>query len=382
MSISTNFRVTGYFFLSVVIALGAVRSTEAAQIERFNFGTDKFGILINGEFEAGDEKKFANLAMSISDAIVVFNSVGGNLVTGIEIGKAIRLKGFDTLVPSHTRCASACALAWLGGQIRATSDGALIGFHAAFDRESGEVTAAGNAVIGAYLSQLGLPTSAVIYITSPAPEEIRWLTVADARKYGIEVTILNDAKNQASGHKDAGHVTVPVRPDGTIVTGDSPAPGIAPIAAPPAMEGTVYLSAAFAGEGQPIRAGLWWRVFNEHADNEAGQRDLIAESRDPTPVLNLPDGDYIVHVSFGLAEATRRVVVNGQPVSERITIGDTPIPAPMPKAATPKTSIGAEPSPGHAMAATPRAAGSSLASVAPAAACPRLAPEVESNAAK
>jgi hypothetical protein len=109
---------------------------------------------------------------------------------------------------------------------------------------------------------------------------------------------------------------------------------------PPAIEtskGSVYLSAVFANEGQPIRAGLLWRVFNEHADNDAGRRDLIAESRDPTPVLNLPDGDYIVHVSFGLAGATRRVVVNGQPVSERVmlnagalqitgTIGDNPIP--------------------------------------------------------
>jgi hypothetical protein len=102
-------------------------------------------------------------------------------------------------------------------------------------------------------------------------------------------------------------------------------------------KGTVYLSAVFASENQPIRAGLLWRVFNEHADNDASERELIAESHDPTPVLNLPDGDYIVHVSFGLAGATRRVVVNGQPASERImlnagalqingTIGDNPIP--------------------------------------------------------
>jgi hypothetical protein len=55
-------------------------------------------------------------------------------------------------------------------------------------------------------------------------------------------------------------------------------------------KGTLYLSATFASEGQPIQAGLLWRVFSERADNDAGTRDLIVESRDATPTLNLPDG--------------------------------------------------------------------------------------------
>jgi hypothetical protein len=109
---------------------------------------------------------------------------------------------------------------------------------------------------------------------------------------------------------------------------------------PPPVEsgkGTLYLSATFASEGQPIKAGLLWRVFNARADNDAGTRDLVAESREPTPTLNLADGEYIVHVSYGLAGATRHIVINGQATSERVmlnagalqivgTIGDSPIP--------------------------------------------------------
>jgi hypothetical protein len=102
-------------------------------------------------------------------------------------------------------------------------------------------------------------------------------------------------------------------------------------------KGTLYLSATFASEGQPIQAGLLWRVFSGRADNDAGTRDLIVESRDAAPTLNLPDGEYIVHVSYGLAGATRRVVVSGQAASERIMlnagalkitgiIGENPIP--------------------------------------------------------
>jgi hypothetical protein len=59
------------------------------------------------------------------------------LVAGIDIGKAIRLKDFETAVVSNknskTICASACALAWLGGTRRFMSATARIGFHAAYE---------------------------------------------------------------------------------------------------------------------------------------------------------------------------------------------------------------------------------------------------------
>jgi len=93
-----------------------------------------------------------------------------------------------------------------------------------------------------------------------------------------------------------------------------------PAPAPEPGKSTVLLSATFASETQPIRSGLIWRVFNEREDSETGKHDLVAESREATPAMPLPDGEYIVHVSYGLAGATRRVVVNGQPISERIML--------------------------------------------------------------
>jgi hypothetical protein len=93
-----------------------------------------------------------------------------------------------------------------------------------------------------------------------------------------------------------------------------------PAPAPEPGKSTVLLSATFAAETQPIRSGLIWRVFNEREDNESGKHELVAESREATPALALPDGEYIVHVSYGLAGATRRIVVSGQPVSERIML--------------------------------------------------------------
>jgi hypothetical protein len=83
----------------------------------------------------------------------------------LEIGESIRLKAFTTFVPENARCASACALAWLGGVQRYMAPGAQIGFHAAYNAKSGQETGVGNALVGAYLNKIGLPYEAVIYIS-------------------------------------------------------------------------------------------------------------------------------------------------------------------------------------------------------------------------
>ena len=150
-------------------------------------------IILTGDLLPGDQKKFASNALAIEEAIVLFESRGGNLIAGIEIGKAIRLKEFATYVPANTICASACAFAWLGGTKRLLSSNAKVGFHAASIEEGGvsRESGVGNALAGAYLNQLGLPSRAVAYITSTSPDDMRWLTIADAGKVGIEASIFD-----------------------------------------------------------------------------------------------------------------------------------------------------------------------------------------------
>ena len=62
-----------------------------------------------------------------------------------------------------------------------------------------------------------------------------------------------------------------------------------------------------------------WRVFNERAEPD-GTHALVAESRDAQPALALPDGAYIAHVSFGLASSTRRIVMAGRNLSDKISL--------------------------------------------------------------
>jgi hypothetical protein len=211
-------------------------------------------ITISGELELGDEKRFANMAVNISHAVVAFDSPGGNLVAGIEIGRAIRLKDFSTAVPANATCASACAVAWLGGRQRLMGANARIGFHAAYLVQDGkaETTGVGNALVGAYLNQLGLPERAIIYITMSSPETVNWLDRTEARSVGIDVTALE----QESRPQPA---TEPALPRAPVET--SPAQRAALLVEAPkeidktkTYVGTVVwrLESVSKGEGQPL----------------------------------------------------------------------------------------------------------------------------------
>jgi hypothetical protein len=146
-------------------------------------------VSIEGLLAYDDADQFQTKTSALSRATVALRSDGGSVVAGMRIGEAIRLKGFRSVVVG--RCASACALAWLGGTPRFMADGAQIGFHAAFDPQSGHETGVGNAVIGAYLTRIGLPYEAVVYITTAAPNSMTWLTVPEAKRNGIDVKQLN-----------------------------------------------------------------------------------------------------------------------------------------------------------------------------------------------
>jgi peptidoglycan hydrolase-like protein with peptidoglycan-binding domain len=156
-------------------------------------------ILVEGELQYGDEKRFVEHALKLDEAIVLLGSRGGNLYAGLEIGRAIRLKGFATFVPDDVHCASACAAAWLAGRPRAMGSNARVGFHAGYRVEAGQAKedAVGNAMLGAYLNSLGLPEDFVIYATRTPPEGMQWLSFEDAKRLGVDVRRVGDEKAAA-----------------------------------------------------------------------------------------------------------------------------------------------------------------------------------------
>lgn len=116
--------------LALAGALG-VLSVRAAEVEVVDHDSGQI-VLFSGPVQRADAARMATLlgrAGRIRE--VRFDSRGGSLEAGIEIGEQIRSHRIATRVTAGAVCASACVYAFLGGMIRAVDDGGRMGIHMA-----------------------------------------------------------------------------------------------------------------------------------------------------------------------------------------------------------------------------------------------------------
>jgi hypothetical protein len=188
-------------------------AAQAASIELLSNETSNHPplIRIKGQFLKGevqhDVTTFATLAaIQRQPAIVFLESKGGMTWTALQIGKAIRQYGFSTAVADQTVCASSCAIIWLAGKERFMASTSRVGFHASSTIENPgvEVSSYGNAVIGAYLYEIGLREPAtIVYLTKASPQSMTWLTMSDAMRYGIAAKAFSLSEHEWSWAREA-----------------------------------------------------------------------------------------------------------------------------------------------------------------------------------
>ncbi len=205
--------------LAAVLFIAVVGAARAADITtaRMN-GLDV--IAIDGVIAAGDAEQFERVTQNVGQmfnqpAIVLFNSPGGAIFPALSIGEAIRAKGYATGVVNGAQCASACALMWLAGTKRLLGNSAKVGFHAAYviaddnAQESGQA----NALVGAYLSKLGLSYRAIAYVTASGPGQMSWLHPDQAQQAGIQLEVLPDPQSAPSETATAAPAALPASPE-------------------------------------------------------------------------------------------------------------------------------------------------------------------------
>jgi hypothetical protein len=99
----------------------------------------------------------------------------------------IRQHGLSTVVADGVQCSSACALAWLAGKERFMGATARIGFHA-ISHENGELSSEGNAIVGAYLYEIGITQSNTItYLTMAPPNSMKWISKSLGQAFKIPI---------------------------------------------------------------------------------------------------------------------------------------------------------------------------------------------------
>ena len=259
-------------------------------------------VLVDGKLEPGDGDQFRLKTGSLSNAVVSFRSDGGSVVAGIQIGEIIRAKGFTTSVSRDARCASACALAWLGGTKRLMSAESKIGFHAAYNVRDGRETGVGNALIGAYLNKIGLRYSAVVYITQAAPRSMTWLTAAEAKKHGIDVEL--------AGSTQVANAPAPVVLSTAPAPPRSASPGAGPAAAP---------------ETPRLTYSLWVKICVKGKD--PGAKNVCLTGKDARTEAQQPTAAAVLIEPEGEAKKIFRVTLPGPVAMQagaRITIDAEP----------------------------------------------------------
>lgn len=86
----------------------------------------------------------------------------------------------------------------------------------------------------------------------------------------------------------------------------------------PAGKYALNVSARYSEDGAPIHRVLTWRVFTEKGEN--GVPALVTEAKEVSPTFPLAPGNYLVHVSSGLASAAKSVKIANEPKKETFVL--------------------------------------------------------------
>lgn len=162
-------------------------------------------IYLDGPIDAGATARLEHLiaAEGISRAVVYLNSPGGSLVSAMQLGRVVRAHAFDTRVGTRTAdavratagtCHSACPFILAGGVRRSVEAGSQIGLHRAENRVPvGDEVAFQRVVetqVADYLAEMGLRVDFAAIMAAIPHDQIRDLTVAEARHLNL-VTDVN-----------------------------------------------------------------------------------------------------------------------------------------------------------------------------------------------
>jgi hypothetical protein len=147
-----------------------------------------FQVFAEGEITPDTPNVFADFLKqnSMFRQTVTFNSPGGNLVAGLDLGRAIRSAGWNTNVGTPGlstlswnpgECDSACTFAFLGGRTRSIAAGSRFGVHR-FIGLQGDVEQITQQLAGdlvAYIREMGVSTEMYTLMTQAEPKQVKYL---------------------------------------------------------------------------------------------------------------------------------------------------------------------------------------------------------------
>ncbi|WP_246805936.1 MULTISPECIES: hypothetical protein [unclassified Ensifer] len=176
-----------------LVALSVAGARADISLSRINSQNGPPIILVEGTFAYSDDPAALAREVAATGArLISFNSSGGNIVAAMAYGRMIRSLGLSTIQPRATECASACALAFVGGVARVADPGAIGVHQSSFAPDSTlsghEAVAAVQqltAQIIAYLIEMGVDPALLQLSLSIPANDMRYLTSSEMAVYKI-----------------------------------------------------------------------------------------------------------------------------------------------------------------------------------------------------
>jgi hypothetical protein len=134
---------------------------------------------------------------------MVLDSPGGNPFAAFTIGEMVRKAGGNTGVAEHGVCASACVIIWAAGVRKSASQSSQIGVHGAYLDNGGVENAKAEETdklyeatftlkIAQQLKMYDAPDNVVVAAIMTPPNDMYWLTQADAEAWGANIRPLGE----------------------------------------------------------------------------------------------------------------------------------------------------------------------------------------------
>lgn len=179
-------------------------------------------IIISGTIEITDDLlPLRRLIEMEQPSAVTFYSPGGNVVKAMELGRMIRAAGLITFQIRSSECASACALAFMGGIDRGADPGS-IGVHKASFSDSSNVGVA-DAVAAVqqltaeeigYMAEMGVDSGLLQLALQYDSDDIRYLSASEMKRYRITT----DGPDKSSATASAIPLSAPSSASSTVAS--------------------------------------------------------------------------------------------------------------------------------------------------------------------
>jgi hypothetical protein len=227
--------------LAVLVALCLTSAAQGATITVHpEDDNGRIFVDVAGEITLTDIKTFSDKIEHLpSEKVYVsLSSDGGVALAGLFIGDHIRLSGMKTLVPENRRCVSICAIIWLGARDRYVGgENTALGFHGAYNKDTGQPGSTMNVKIAVYLGYLDLSYDAVDWILGAPMLAIRWLTPETSKQYGIYYSNLRPKRSVPFVDEQVANITPAPAPQVPTPPQDHPAPPQLPPQSPQTTPG-------------------------------------------------------------------------------------------------------------------------------------------------